>query len=265
MEKPDISELFYNVELKIQAYEIIILKGREFSKEYSHQLTTKLNYSLIDANFFCYNYDQLSNTINYFIRRINEIINDDDKLISLGNAYFECMVFDTFESCKKQKVEELIDIKSRLQFYLDQYSIMHTTQKLPQIKNSIINGLIAFDALDKNIFNEDVDKSELKENLNYFISGDFEKINPALNFNFKQKDIGYYFINAIVKLTGKKFGDILNIQINGKPYKRSSASAAVSKLIKKISNNELSQEKNSYLSEIHNFLRTHVDNYSGNS
>jgi hypothetical protein len=264
MEKPDISDIFYEVELKIQAYESIILKGGDFSKEYTHQLTTKLKYSLIDANFFRYNYDQLSNTINSFLKRINEIINDKNKFLSLVNAYSDCMEFETFESCKKEKVDELTEIQTRLQYYLDCYSSKHITTKTPEIKRSIINGLIAFDGLDKNIFNEDVDEGELKENLNHFIVGDFEKINPVLNFNFKNKAIGYYFINAIVDLTGKNLVDVHNIQINGKPYKRSSASTAVSKLIKESSNNELSQERNSHLSEIHNFLRAHVDNYVGN-
>lgn len=263
MEKPDISQVFYYVELKIEAYEIIVSRWPDFSREYSRELNSDIDYSWIDRTYFLFTYDELSSKLIDFINRI-DTLKIDKTLELLAKADSICLEFGTLESCKKEIALKLENIKSRLEQYLNRHTSKHTLPTTPELKITILNGLINFDALDKSIFDKGENQQKLQENLNHFINGNFKEINPDLNFKFKDKELGYYLINTIVKVIGKELKDIKNVKINDDLYQARNASTAVAKLNNKINNQKLSHQKEIQLMEIENFLKTHINNYTGN-
>ena len=138
--------------------------------------------------------------------------------------------------------QNLIKLKSDL---LDKYKYLFDTKnKTASDKNSNLNleadlprkqvlsvsfveNLLKFEIEDEFLFDKTKEYDKLKKNILYFITGNFEKISPPLNFTIEKK-VAYYLIHSIKKYSTFQLRDIKNVTILGTSFSANNCSKTAS-------------------------------------
>lgn len=259
-----IEQLFKYVEEKIVGLEMLLKHGLGYSKSFDRQLRIPVDFYVLDYMIYEHKTTDALNHISYLEKRYLKLYMDNASIRKLAKTDPEELYFSSEVKVAQEIKNELKEIANRLKLYKNILNgRSEDTSSNGKFLASVVDYLLAIEIDGVSIFEYDTNEERnfVKSNLQKFLSKEFKKIKPNLNFTTisKRERYAYYIIRYLAKKNSIGFSEINNITINGSDFTPNKMYQHNSKLEHQINKNILPEHFRDFIESFKDGISMHIE------